>query len=211
MDNTKMKECTFSPQLIHQAERPRTLDEFLQDQSRFQQKRLDNIAKISGDNKEKVKEEIDQHPKIDEYSLAIVQMKPRNEPIYERLYAINKKSIQSGEIQEKATKEKEQSQSLSIRPQERREFHLYEIAVQKNRERLAREEELKQKKANSKPKVASTDPLVVQGFMKEFMNAVANVGLVEGGKVNYKQMSNSACSLTFYSKSTIRIKIHKND
>ncbi len=182
---TELKECTFSPQTVRPVEQPRTLDEFLQDQSRFQQRKQDNIAKISEDGKEKVKEDVSQMPQIDENSAALASKKPRDEPIFERLYSIAKKPIQPPA----AESEKKEDPKHKLENGERREFRLYQIAVQKNKEwfeKKAQEEHPRKPKAA--PKDPSVDPMIIQGFRKEFLSAAANLGLTESSTATYEQM-----------------------
>lgn len=184
-----MKECTFVPQLIvqpdHPAERPhRTLDEFLQDQTKFQQRKHDDIAKISTDNNEKVKGSVSLRPQIDDNSAALAQHKPRDAPIYERLFGLSRRSIKVS-----PSGKKEGNQSARVRTsQEPREMRLYKLALEKKEEEKRRQLELQQKKRASKPAAtANSDPLVALGFRKEFNAATINVGAKE--KATYDQMS----------------------
>lgn len=201
MDTVQMKECTFAPQIVRPNDRPRSLEEFLQDQSKFQQKRNDTIAKISSDNKDKVEGSVSLRPQIDGNSAAMAQQKPRNEPIFERLFEISKKPLNE-RIKKKLTKEEEEKaakaeiekkmdeERKAKARQEHRELKLYNIALQKKKEEEEKAAEEKHKKATNKPvALASNDPLVVLGFRKEFQAALMNSGSVDG-KVKYEQMSN---------------------
>jgi len=178
----QMKECTFTPAVINPVEKPRNLDEFLQDQSKFVQRKLDNIAKISEDGKEKVKESISKMPTIDPTSAEMASKLPRDKPIHERLYLSSKKTIKEEEKKEEKPKKK-------IPKEERRDLKLYQLAVEKNEEKFKKmAEEAKQKKPKSEKKPPIEDPLVVQGFRKEFLSVISNFGLNEGSKSSYEQM-----------------------
>ena len=186
----QLKECTFTPMTIQPVEKPRTLEEFLQDQSRFQQRRQDNIAKISEDSKEKAKDVVVSTPQIDENSVALVAKQQRGQSIYERLYAISKKSIQVEE-------DKKEEKSQPIPASERREPRLYQIAVEKNKEWFEKKaQEANPKKVPTK-KDPSVDSMVIQGFTKEFMSAVASVGLSEESKAAYEQMRTILATMWF--------------
>ncbi len=183
VESAQMKECTFSPQVIRLNDQPRTLDEFLQDQNKFQQKKHDNIEKISGDNKEKVAGSVTLKPQIDENSAVLIQRKPRNAPIYERLFEMSKKPVGKPE---EDSKEESHKQRTS---QERRDLKLYNIAVQKKKDQEEKEQEEKRKRRVKPTPVASNDPLVILGFRKEFHSAVESCGAAESSKTNYVQTS----------------------
>jgi len=180
LENNKMKECTFSPQIEKPTEHLRSVDEFLQDQNKFLQRKKDNIAKIAGDNKEKIKDSIPQHPKIDQNSEALLQAKPREGPVHERLYNLKRKEIPI---------EKEEKKEKKVLSQERRDLRLYGIAVKKNQEMKEKQEKEKNKKPAKTPPKPAIDPLVVQGFKKEFNNVISGMGLTEESKANYDQTS----------------------
>lgn len=91
LESDHMKECTFRPQVIQPTEQPRNLQDFIGEQTKFQQRVKDNVERIALENKAKEDINIAVLPQIDEYSKTLIQEKRGEGPIYERLYAISKK------------------------------------------------------------------------------------------------------------------------
>jgi hypothetical protein len=90
IDSLHMKECTFQPKSAR-GEKVRSMQEFLEDQVKFQKKRKENLNKVAEDRNCKAEELIVPLPAIDEYSRTIADKKRADLPIYERLYAKSKK------------------------------------------------------------------------------------------------------------------------
>ena len=65
---------------------------------------------------------------------------------------------------------------------------LYDHAVKKNKEKIEKEAERK-KKPKKKAPVPNKEPLVLQGFRKEFTEALNYVNVEQSKKINYDQMS----------------------
>jgi len=99
-NSDNMKECTFAPKTLN-TDKTRTMQEFFEDQVKFQQKRQDNVAKIATENNLKIDQKFDPHPEIDENSRALIEQKRGAEPIYQRLYAKSKKPVQEQSKEEK--------------------------------------------------------------------------------------------------------------
>jgi hypothetical protein len=154
----EFKECTFTPQ-VNCSGSSRTLDEFLVDQQRFL-----NRKKNSSSIESKVK----RVPTINSNSAAMVDKRPKN--VYNRLYMLHKKPLvieEDREVRVKANRE-------------RRELKLYALAKKKEVQTPNKE----QKPVQSKE--PSIDPLVIQGFNREFNKAIERIEVMKDTKVDYQ-------------------------
>ena len=191
-----MKECTFAPQIIRSGDGSRKFDDFLQDQSKFNQRRLDNIARIAEDSKAKTQPQIDPHPQIDPNSVALLEAKRGQERIFERLYALSKKTIPAPLSASKpapgpstAAGPRPGPRPTAGPPSERREVRLYADAERLQKKKQAQAEERKAKPRPPLKKPGATDPLVEQAYRKEYAAALADAGVpAEEGELTYEQL-----------------------
>eukprot|EP00826_Nyctotherus_ovalis_P056535 TRINITY_DN7650_c0_g4_i1.p1 TRINITY_DN7650_c0_g4~~TRINITY_DN7650_c0_g4_i1.p1 ORF type:complete len:296 (+),score=78.66 TRINITY_DN7650_c0_g4_i1:646-1533(+) len=171
MSNREQEECRFSPQLFSSSGNPRTLSEFLEDQSRFLRRKQELPSYIS-------EEKAETTPSINKNSAVLASKKPRDEPIYNRLYSIARKTVKVEEVKPKTR----------ARTRERRELRLYQLAFEKGKEPRKVTEE----KAEYIPK---DDPLIRKVFKKEFTKALEEAKVED--KTDYESFKNIMKSLGF--------------
>lgn len=151
----ELRECTFSPQ-VNCSGSSRTLDEFLTDQQRFLNRKKNSCST------EALPKRV---PTINSNSAAMMDNK-RPKDVYSRLYMLHKKPLMI-----------EQDSETPVRAnRERRELRLYA---------MAKKEKPTPTKEQRPVKEPSTDPLVAQGFNREFGKAMEGVEVVEESKIDY--------------------------
>jgi len=169
----ELKDCTFSPQ-VNCLRASRTLDEFLIDQQRFL-----NRKKNSSSSESKVK----RIPTINSNSAAMANKRPKN--VYNRLYMLHKKPLTIEEDREVPVKT----------TRERRELKLYALAKKKETQTPNKEPE------PVPTKEPSTDPLVIQGFKREFNKAMEGIEIMEDNKIDYQGLIRVLTVMHFIDKS----------
>ncbi|KAL4465214.1 hypothetical protein ABPG74_001928 [Tetrahymena malaccensis] len=87
----EMEQCTFTPQTYStRPEEQRTLNQFLEDQEKFQKQQSEKINMLRYQIQEEKNQNTTHQPKINQKSEMIVQMKRvEKEPVYDRLYKIS--------------------------------------------------------------------------------------------------------------------------
>lgn len=171
MSNREQEECRFSPQLFSSSGNPRTLSEFLEDQSRFLRRKQELPSYVS-------EEKVEAMPSIDKKSAVLASKKPRGEPIYNRLYSIARKTVKVEEAKPKAR----------ARTSERRELRLYQLAFEKSK----KSREVIEERTEYVPK---DDPLIKKVFRKEFTKALEAAKVAD--KVDYESFKNIMKALGF--------------
>eukprot|EP01022_Parablepharisma_sp_SALTPOND_P021433 TRINITY_DN4226_c0_g1_i3.p4 TRINITY_DN4226_c0_g1~~TRINITY_DN4226_c0_g1_i3.p4 ORF type:complete len:447 (+),score=84.11 TRINITY_DN4226_c0_g1_i3:10566-11906(+) len=187
LEEKEMKECTFAPKTLRKTEK-RRLEDFLNDQKRYLEKRQENINKMAQDNKVKEEQSIVSLPRINERSKVLTEVKKEqtSQPVHERLFAKSKKPITAPEEDTKPEEKKVRKKEGAPR-----EFTLYEEAKKRQERWLERQrKEAEGLKASKPSKEYSKDPYVQQKFTKAF-NAVLNSfgNLVPDQLLTYDQTS----------------------
>ena len=160
LEEEELKECTFTPH-VNNSGSTRTLDEFLMDQQRFIKNKLNYSSSYK---------ELTAVPKINDKSSLMVPQKQRK--VHERLYMMHKKPLMI-----------EEDEKLPVKTtREKRELKLYQLAMEK---KAKKESHVKEQPVKIEP---SEDPILIQGFRKEFARAVDNIDLFEEKKINLKGM-----------------------
>ncbi len=168
-ERQEMQECTFNPRTTTQGDR-RKLDEFLKDQRMFEERKKENLTRLSSDTRSKIESSVVQRPRIDCRSKQLAERRQDSAaPVHERLFACSKKHLKVQTEDENH----ENSGKKTARTRTGREVALYNDA-KRRQEKLAR-----MQKGETKPvhNTVSTDPYVIQRFTKEFARALCEIGV----------------------------------
>ena len=189
--------CTFQPELVtrsNQEQPTRNLDQFIQDQQKF----LDKKNKKREDAKQQnaLEETSIMHPTIDETSKRIVEEKlgdKRNKPTHERLYELNKELQQKKQMKLQEQIEQSKSQAEHSVPLSKRDKPLdqtlYDDAERRRTENARKKEELDRTRDLPKEKYFhndTSDKYVQKKFERELQQLEQEMA-TEGGNEEQKE------------------------
>ena len=186
-----LKECTFHPEIIRSEPQRRTIEDFLNDQKLFLEKRQENIIKKQEDQRAKLEMQYVGRPELAAGSLRLLNEKKKSdspkEPIYEKLYHLKMKEKQNllgdRNVQE-YSKTNERNEESKFMPQieersrilnrpDRIDDHLYKDALR--RQQKEKETEIESKRKKDQKKIdPNSQKYVARRFKKEFNKTLSN-------------------------------------